>query len=324
MSSPFIHLFHIIALMAIPLSCSWANQHSSVYFDEDIWSKPFFNNETLNGLSVNPKIVNSDDQLNSVRVLWGLTADELSAYSSFGLLIVTILLVIVGIFTACVLIRQTNEFKKSIDLSAEQFVAINRAWISFDVAFSEYYDSSHPSPIRFDGGGMKLSLKFTLRNVGKQPAFNVCPYYKIVLTQGHLKPEQDIFCDSIKYRWNKLGFTVFPGDPEKFFYLTCDLAQSEIKSDLSQKLERYEGNEELVTPHLLTVSVVGCINYRSTLDSDSIKYYQTRFAYHISATQADGGKMQLYGYLLPVQSEPIPVEHLNLSPATLDDVFSAD
>lgn len=319
-----MRLLLFIALMVTSLSFVWANQHSSAYFDESIWLKSSFSSDTFNSLPINAKVSDCVNPLGCDKLLFGLlSADELTAYSSLGLVFVTVLLVIVGAYTACVLLKQTKEFKNSVDESTRQFVAINRAWISFEVSFPDIQSLSYPSPILFENSGMYLTLKFTLRNVGKQPAFNVRPYFKIILNPVYLKKQQQIFCESIK---NDVlptqGITIFPGDSGRIFTLTCNLAQSEIDSDLNHKLDISGGNVDYVTPHLINVAVIGCIDYRSTLYP--AQHYQTRFAYRVSATQAKGGMMTIAGDLLPVQKDPISLEHLILSPDSFDDCFSAD
>lgn len=289
--------------------------------NEDIWYLSLNDHASSNNLIADTN-TNNCSGLNCEKLMLNLTADELTAYSTFALVTVTVLLVIVGTITAKILFKQTEELKRSVDNSAKEFIALNRAWISFEVEFSEYNDA-HPSPIRFDDGGMYLTLKFKLRNVGNQPAFDVSPHYKICFSDRHPKELGTLhkeFCEDIKNHNFPLGFAIFPGDSEKIFYLTCSLSQSEIKANLEKKLAMFERNTTAISLPLISVIAIGCINYKSTLSVNN-KYHQTGFAYHISATQADNGKMTLSGNLLPVQKEPIHIEHLRLSPVLIGYQF---
>jgi hypothetical protein len=176
---------------------------------------------------------------------------------------------------------------------------------------------------------MYLTLKFTLKNVGNQPAFNVRPHYKICLNNfsSNLSDQQQELREFIK-RKNQFfpeGFTIFPGDSEKTFLLNCNLSKSEIDSDYKRQLDQRNGIE-LENPHLINVIVIGLIDYKSTLDSN--RHHQTGFAFYLSARQVEtarGTTMTLCGNLLPVQKEPFLVENLILSPfLTQYNFFFAD
>ena len=118
------------------------------------------------------------------------------------------------------------------------------------------------------------------------------------------------------------GFTVFPGDKEKSIMITAHLQQSEIDSFL--KTDFFAQNHDPARSYLLQVSVIGCIDYRSALNPT---HHQTGFAYGVCATQADNGKTSLAGGLfIPIQLEPIPLEHLYLIERNMVDghLFFAD
>ncbi|MDO8994345.1 MAG: hypothetical protein U1D41_02860 [Nitrosomonas sp.] len=320
-----MHWLFFIVSMITTLNFAQANQPQ--FFDEDIWHKPSDPYVLSNDLITFSKTDEGTNPSHNENLLFNWPPDVLTAYSSLALAFVTLLLLFVGGATAIILYIQTLHLKRSVDASIAQFVTINRAWIDFKVAFSEDYDdSSHPSPIRFDDSGMRLTLKFTLKNVGNQAAFNVSPHWKICLMGSHSEMDLGILqkklCDEVKNPIFFQGFTIFPGDSEKIFFYTCDLPQSEIDSDFKRQLQERGGYATAV--HLINVIVIGCIDYQTTIDSN--QHHQTGFAYYISATQANNGKMHISGHGLPVQREPILIEHLVLSSVLIghNNFFFAD
>ena len=316
-----MHCLFFIVSMITTLNFAHANQPQ--FFDEDIWRKPSDPYVLSNDLITFSKTDEGTNSSHSENLLFNWPPDVLTAYSSLALAFVTLLLLVVGAVTAAILYKQTVELKRTVDNSFAQFVTINRAWIHFEVAFSEDYDSSHPSPIRFDGSGMHLTLKFTLKNIGNQPAFNVSTHWKICLMGSHSERDLGILqkklCDEAKNPIFFQGSTIFPGS-EKILFYNSNLSQSEIDSDFKRQLQ--EMGEYATAVHLINVIVIGCIDYQTTIDSN--QHHQTGFAYYIAATQ--GKNCDLSGILLPVQREPILIEHLVLSPVWIgkNNFFFAD
>jgi hypothetical protein len=221
--------------------------------------------------------------------------------------------------------KAANAASASTKLARDEFNASHRAWVKCDVALAVANPDQHPSPILFDDSGMYLTLKFTLKNIGTAPATNVWPEWKICLSskcRSYLIDLQREICEEIKSRDRGKyadGLTIFPNDTIDFA-ITTNIAQSEIDAELTRN--QIPGTRPEIQVPLISVSAIGCIDYRSALDP---VHHQTGFAYYISATKADGGKMALSGPLLPVQKDPIPMNDLLLSANVFEGhLFFAD
>lgn len=186
-----------------------------------------------------------------------------------------------------------------------------RAWISIeDIKISE--------PTVFDQGGMRLTLMFTVKNVGRMPAINVFPSYTVrsgrIVNHGVRREAHREFCEEIRNRLEGRahGYMMFPGQIRDMG-LVVTMSREEIDEDIQNSMRVPD------LPDVIQPIVLGCISYQIT---GSDEMHQTGFGCELY--DKDDESMAISGNLVRVDDQPIPVDRISVVPmAIVDDIFFA-
>ncbi|SDY96232.1 hypothetical protein [Nitrosomonas sp. Nm33] len=295
------------------------NSHAIQQDNTSLLSQPIYQDEC--GTDEQPLVVKSveaektESRLEQDRKenMEALENEKKLGFWTLIIAVATSVTVLVGIGQLFMFRRQLLLMTSSIQLARDEFNASHRPWVKCDVALAT--SAEYPSAVQFDQNGMYLTLKFTMKNTGTVPALNVWPEWEIALSRHTRDFYIDIqrkICDVIKTRERgkyAYGFTIFSSETVEIT-IRRNIAQSEIDADV---LNDFMNEEQSIKT--ITVNAIGCIDYRSAID---LKHHQTGFSYYVCATQMDGGKTLLHGPLLPIQSDPIPMSDLYLSPNHMD------
>jgi len=141
--------------------------------------------------------------------------------------------------------------------------ATERAWIPPITEIS--------GPLAKDGGRLKLTLKFIMKNTGHTPAMFVFPSPHFFLRRGGLPDylaEQKRWCDKDRqqeFSARNLGLTIFPSDTRAAPLFNVTVPEEEVR-------------EKTLPNGWLFPAVVGCINYQYVFSKE---WHQSGFVYRL-------------------------------------------
>lgn len=178
-----------------------------------------------------------------------------------------------------------------------------RPWITID-------DVAFASALTYDAqGDARITVNFTLTNVGRLPAANVVISPEIVLVFGDPFPDQKRIADQQRSRspaLGKLGDTLFPGRTiVRAFNLP--ISRGMIQS-FNEKMNK-DFNEVDAAKGSLMASLVGCVDYKFTSGGG---HHQTGFAFDLRVRDANNRDSIL---TLNTQDLPVPADRLVLVPS---------
>lgn len=199
------------------------------------------------------------------------SSDAAMTRYTFWLVIFTGLLAAVGAVQIVVLlnandtaIRAANAATASNELSRRALVADQRPWLTVEIEPS--------GPIRWPNGGLEVSYKLTIKNIGKSPALGVTHLESVVLDRNaSLATQQKEIQKSVSMVGSTFGAANIMPDDKRQMIFTMQVRPEDVERAAAPWTG--EGGPKLVTPVL-----IGSVEYRTGFDDQP---HHTGFIYEI-------------------------------------------
>lgn len=219
-------------------------------------------------------------------------------------------------------VRSEKLANDALALSRDELNAAHRAWVKANVEL-ESRDEGGPVIVLQDDQ-IKVTLKFTLENVGNQPAMNVLPWVELIAvpqmrTRDFVIQRHDEICERARTSMGgkyDMGHSLFQRD--KPFEWKVTVANATWKDHVDDWGGRV-GHETV------TILALGAVSYRTGVDQ---KVRQTRFAFGVGMRNglAGGEPVPMLGNArLCPDAMPAAQEDAFLEPLILEgNLFSLD
>jgi hypothetical protein len=164
--------------------------------------------------------------------------------------------------------------EQSANIARDTLTASRRPWIQSSIVATE-------GRFRVDGA-FDATFRFTFKNTGLDPAFNVMPQFRVVSGRVPNVPidEHRRFCDeqrNIPANKHNGGYTIFPGEERAITITGPPLSHSAIETELAPEraraMEQHRPPIDVIMPVL-----IGCVQYQVGTNPE---WHQTRFVYGI-------------------------------------------
>ncbi|SRR6266571_1830315 len=210
----------------------------------------------------------SEVSMGFIKRWWGFVKDP--QHSGAVVAIFTIVIAITGILYTTVSVLQWCANNKAADAAksaadtARKQLEMMRPWLT-----SEFV----PTGLMFKEDGGFLGLNITIANTGNSVAKSITAWTELWIDTRTLLSEGSRYCEIPKNAQNKDfqgGAILFPGQHYTFYQpaaATTEIIEKALKSG------------DFKDQQMVTIYVITCIDYRSTLDTE---HHQTRSYFSLS------------------------------------------